>query len=1005
MKKKILLLLLLSVLFVNVRVQALNSNNTYSKDEIPIYSYVIGTQLFTDPDNDIYNTENKPSAIYDGDVLYVRPMMFASTTINASQYSDVIVYYKDFTGEWGEGMSGADVTVPNEFYITHVNGICVLEEGCGASTSKYSVNFYDNDELKGTTLVTHGSKVEATDVPSLEKDGYKFTCWTEDLDDLNVTCYNFGVVTAPVNLYAYYEPINLKLTYHYKDANGNDITSRTYTCNVANSDNDVCKFNIGQDLPTVPSGYVFVGWSTKPNSDEHVYKSGDSLISLASGSNNVDIDLYAVYKPIEYKVSYTLNGGSYEGTLTTTYTKTTSSNVVFDFNPVKAGYKIAANSNVQVTGGSYNMNTKKITITTPNASATHTNTVTVTWTANSYTIKSGTQTVGSCTYDTECNVSAPNSVPAGKRFTGYSIGSANNPVLFVNKVKNLTTSEEAVTVYPHYEDVEYAIDYNLDGGVLPDNANLTHSFTINNKNVTLPTLSKIGYNFTGWKISGNNDLIAPGSYTINATSDVTFTAQFTKITYNIYYDNGSTSGGTCSVDGCVINKSYTPTGNNEFVGWGDKNDNPTYVFKNGKSVSIQLIAELAVESGNEYRVNLYHYVVDKGARWAFITYDLNGGTFTDPSTINSRVNITNGSSTVNLAPVTDKVGYTFNGWTIKNEAGNTIATVADSPYSYTVNQNVTAVARWKAITSTVTLHDNDNHTCSFSYIYGPNGTGAINLEDMIESNNCSSFVDDGLVGWATDSTGNLYYGTGILINNIASNTDFYAVYGTRTITYELGEGHFVNNATPVTVVNNGSTINSFVAAEKEGYNFKGWYTAATGGTKVESLTVTENTTLYAQYEVKTFRITYDYNDGVGIAYSGNTLTFTEEGNYNDVIRIPELGKDHSTMVGWNDAANGKLYMANTDITHLYGNITLKAIYSGDETYTITYNLDGGHWADNETPISRVYANDSVNLLTPEKENGGVTVEFDGWSMDPEGNVMVTSLSDFTEDVDLYAQWR
>lgn len=831
--KKIFLFIIVFVLLFVPNVNADNSDHNYTPDEIPRRSYIIGTQLFTSPDNEIYNTEGNEDAIYDeSGVIYTHAVMFASRSIQEEDYDDMVFYYKNRSGNWEEAVDETTISsssLPNYFYITHVNGICILTEGCGASTARYSVNFYDNNELKGTVPVSHGNKVEASEVPSVEKTGYKFTCWTENLDAQNVTCYNFGVVTAPVNLYAYYEPINLKLTYHYKGANGNDITSNTYTCNVANSDNDVCKFNIGQNLPTVPIGYVFVGWSTKPNSDEHVYKSGDSLISLASGSNNVDIDLYAVYKPIEYKVSYTLNGGSYEGTLTTTYTKTTSAAVEFGFEPVKTGYKIATNGDVQVTGGSYDKENKKITITTPNASATHTNLVAVTWTKNSYTIKMGNATVGSCRYDEECSVDSPQNVPDGKEFVGYSIGNANNPVLFVNKVKNLTTSEEAVTVYPHYKDIEYVIDYNLDGGVLPDNANLTHSFTINNKNVTLPTLSKIGYNFTGWKISGNNNLIAPGSYTINATSDVTFTAQFTKITYNIYYDNGSTSGGTCNVDSCVINKSYSTTGNNEFVGWGNAETNPTYVFKNNSSVSIKLIHEIATGTGNTRRVDLYHRVVNKGDIYAVITYDLNGGTFTSPSSVNSRFVITNGAYNVTLPSVNNKVGYEFNGWEIRNrQTGTVLQTIPlgenpSTPLTYNISQDVVAVVRWKAITSTVTLHDNDDHTCQFSYQYGD---PAIKLEDKIDPTNCSSFVDENLIGWAISSTGNLYYGRDVLINNITSNTDFYAVYDATVTpiidTYEIkffDETSLVGHA----YVDVGGSINSSGAYIIWEHEFEGLY--------------------------------------------------------------------------------------------------------------------------------------------------------------------------------------
>ncbi len=66
---------------------------------------------------------------------------------------------------------------------------------------------------------------------------------------------------------------------------------------------------------------------------------------------------------------------------------------------------------------------------------------------------------------------------------------------------------------------------------------------------------------------------------------------------------------------------------------------------------------------------------------------------------------------------------------------------------------------------------------------------------------------------------------------------------------------------------------------KTGYEFNGWYTAASGGNKVTSLTVTQNTTVYAHWKPKEYSITYDVKGGINpatnpVKYTVNTDTFT-----------------------------------------------------------------------------------------------------------------------------------
>ena len=64
-----------------------------------------------------------------------------------------------------------------------------------------------------------------------------------------------------------------------------------------------------------------------------------------------------------------------------------------------------------------------------------------------------------------------------------------------------------------------------------------------------------------------------------------------------------------------------------------------------------------------------------------------------------------------------------------------------------------------------------------------------------------------------------------------------------TVTFDSQGGSHVSSQT----VKEGTTI-SLPTPTRDGYKFLGWYTEATGGSKVTSLTVTKNVTLYAHWE-------------------------------------------------------------------------------------------------------------------------------------------------------------
>lgn len=117
-----------------------------------------------------------------------------------------------------------------------------------------------------------------------------------------------------------------------------------------------------------------------------------------------------------------------------------------------------------------------------------------------------------------------------------------------------------------------------------------------------------------------------------------------------------------------------------------------------------------------------------------------------------------------------------------------------------------------------------------------------------------------------------------------------------TVTYNANGG---TCSTTSASISYNSTIGTLPTASKTGYTFNGWYTAASGGTKITTSTkVTAAVTYYAQYSINSYNIKYDANGG-----SGGT---TKSLNYNVGVlaNAPTVTRTNYNFIGWFTAASG-----------------------------------------------------------------------------------------------------
>ncbi|MDO4516353.1 MAG: InlB B-repeat-containing protein [Bacillota bacterium] len=199
--------------------------------------------------------------------------------------------------------------------------------------------------------------------------------------------------------------------------------------------------------------------------------------------------------------------------------------------------------------------------------------------------------------------------------------------------------------------------------------------------------------------------------------------------------------------------------------------------------------------------------------------------------------------------------------------------------------------------------------------------------------------------------------------------------GCFSVTYNANGG---TGTVPCAYANSGSTVTVASGAElqRTGYTFAGWNTEADGsGTAyAEGLPITTAATLYAQWTINQYTITFDTDDGTKIA----PITL----DYGETVTAPENPtKTGYTFVGWDDTIPNIMPAKNMTITARW---TINQ-------YTITFDTDDG------TKIAPITLDYGETVTAPENPTKtGYT--FVGWD-DTIPNTMPA------KNMTITAQWR
>ena len=142
-------------------------------------------------------------------------------------------------------------------------------------------------------------------------------------------------------------------------------------------------------------------------------------------------------------------------------------------------------------------------------------------------------------------------------------------------------------------------------------------------------------------------------------------------------------------------------------------------------------------------------------------------------------------------------------------------------------------------------------------------------------------------------------------------------------------------------VKDGEKVTKPADPTKDGYTFKGWF----NGDKEYAFetAVTSNITLKAKWEVVTYKITYELNNGTGD--KDNPTSYTIETD-DFTIKDPVSGPGETpNFVGWYSDKDFTKPAVTTITKGSTGNLSFYAKWSAKSTFTVTFNFVGVEGSD------------------------------------------------------------
>ena len=906
------------------------------------------------------------------------------------------------TDKAGNSASKTEIVKTNQLTV----GTITFKESTTNTTFTPSADVWVNDDVK-TTLVPGSAGTTTYEVTS--PDGTKQTYTSS----ATLTTVN-GTYTVTV-----------------KTTDGTNTKTRTYTFNVDKTEPTIT-FGTNGGTYTIPVGSTTIqisskitgedeggsgissvqyAWSTSntttPTQWTTIENGGSATLSAQGGkqylwaktedkAGNEKVSTTAAFE-IGYAIEYDVKGGT--GTIAN-QRKVHGTNITLNSGSSlsKKGYTFkgwdtseTATKVVYAGGASYTtnqsvklyavwqINTYKITYNLNGGSLEQGKTNPTTYNINTATI----------TLKNPTNISKP-----GYNFTGWTGSNGTTPSKSVTIAKGSTGNktytanwEEKTTTYTveHYKE-------NLDGTYTKATSDTQQLTAGINTEVTATYKTYTGFSSnTSYesKVESGN-VGEDGSLVLK----LYYSRKTITVTYNYQYNGGSTATKTTATlkYGASVNLTPTATKDNyTFVGWNTNKD------------AKQKLSTLTAGTSN---ITLYAIYSKK----ITVTYNKNGGS----ANLTQTYTMYNNETTLSITYPTTPTTYT--GWTFECFGDTATSTTG---YAKGATRNVTIASA----TKTLTYYHNWSKNITLTFIDYKNTTKTTRTANTTVYNGNKATLNvpaqNTYTGWTkrgwTTSTSNTAEPTlnvaGGSISNVTANATYYGLYSKNvTVTFNTNGSIITNisnetgtrytNSYAISKIKNPSITIPSNTIKKPGYTWNEKWNdkidgSGTSYTKGTSYTFTADKTLYPEYAIDSYAITYNLNGG------SLATGVTNPTNYNvksSNITLNNPTKTGYVFNGWEETIKNIKWTAGiTDITTGYiGNSATNpnSVYSepillkAGNTYTDSigtdirwriYNLDGTYVGNKSSKAT----------YTPESDCYAIIVHFTGLTEEQQQSLKIT----------------
>jgi uncharacterized repeat protein (TIGR02543 family) len=806
-------------------------------------------------------------------------------------------------------------------------------------------------DSKSGSSVTSGSVNTGASISAAPtaptRSGYGFGGWSATDGGTAVTFPYAHGQTANFTLYAIWTANSLTVTYDSKSGSA-----------VSNG-----SVNTGASIsaaPTAPtrSGYGFDGWSATDG--------GSAITFPYAHGQTTNFTLYAIWSANSLTVTYDSKSGS---SVTSGSVNTGASISAAPTAPTRAGYGF----------GGWSATDGGTAVTFPFAHGQTANfTLYALWTANALTVtydsKSGSS-VSNGSVNTAASISAAPTAPtrAGYSFGGWSATDGGTAVTFPYAHGQTAN----FTLYAAWTANALTVTYDSKSGSSVSNGSVNTAASISAA-PTAPT--RAGYTFGGWSgTDGGTAITFP--YAHGQTANFTLYAIWSANSLTVTYDSKSgsaVSNGSVNTGASISAAPTAPTrAGYTLGGWSatDGGSTVTFPYAHGQTANFTLYA-----------------IWNAGS--LVVTYDSKGGSSVSNGAVNS------GASIAAAPTAPTRAGYNFGGWSATD--GGTAITF---PYAHGQTANFALYALWTANTLTVT-YDSKGGT---SVTSGSTVTdGSISVAPTAPTKANYTFA-----GWSATDGGTAV--TFAFTHGKTANFTLYALWTANayvlTYVYNSADG----GTRPVSAnFTTGGTRIVLPTPTRTGYTFDGWYsnvalTSSIGAAGAEYSPTGSSLTpsAYAKWAPINYQVTYSATTSTGGSVP------TDATNYNIGQNVVIKGNSGSlvrtgySFAGWTFASDGTGDLLNSGSTYTTqsASMTFYAKWSAN-TYTITFNKNGGSGAPANTSTTYTTAGTAVNLSTAPGSLSGLTktgFDLSGWSETPTGSVISTGYTT-SANVTLYAIW-